>query len=248
MSTSAPPAPSAPDDASAPRAADVPDAPGTGTLAWVGPFVVFMVWLALDGQLPLEQPIKEIVRDLVILGSIVLFSRRVLAEHVRRAPYWMASIALGVAVCALWVAPDLLVPGWRESPIFQNGITGKLKTSIAPEELTPLMLVLRTARAALLVPVLEELFWRGWLPRWLQDTRFQRIPLGTYTTFAFWATAALFAAEHGPYWEVGLLCGIIYNWWMQRTRSLGDLILVHATTNLVLSLFVIATQRWTFWM
>ena len=58
----------------------------------------------------------------------------------------------------------------------------------------------------------------------------------------------LFAAEHGPYWEVGLLCGVIYGWWMWRTRSLGDLILVHATTNLALSLFVIGTQRWTYWM
>lgn len=248
MSTATPPVPAAPDEASAPRAADLPDAPGTGTLAWVGPFAVFMVWLALDGQLPLEQPLKEVVRDLVILTSILVFSRRVLALHARRAPHWPASIGLGLAVCALWVAPDLLVPGWRESPVFQNGITGRLTTSIAPEELTPLMLVLRTARAALLVPVLEELFWRGWLPRWLQDTRFQRVPLGTYTTFAFWATAALFAAEHGPYWEVGLLCGIIYNWWMRRTRSLGDLILVHAVTNLALSLFVIATGRWTFWM
>ena len=55
------------------------------------------------------------------------------------------------------------------------------------------------------------------------------------------------AAEHGPYWEVGLACGMIYNWWMWRTRSLGDLILVHGTTNLALSLFVIATGRWTFW-
>lgn len=237
----APPPPS-----TAPAPAD--PAPGQGTLAWVGPFAVFMLWLALDGQLPLEQPIKEVVRDLVILGSILVFSRRVLAEHARRAPHWLASIGLGLAVCALWVAPDLLVPGWRDSALFQNDITGRLKTSIAPAELTPLMLVLRTMRAALLVPVLEELFWRGWLPRWLQDSRFHRVPLGAYTTFAFVGTAVLFAAEHGPYWEVGLLCGVIYNWWMWRTRSLGDLILVHATTNLALSLFVIGTQRWTYWM
>ena len=222
-------------------------APGQGTLAWVGPFAVFMLWLALDAQLPLAQPLKEIVRDLVILGSILVFSRRVLAAHAR-VRHWLPSIALGVAVCALWVAPDLLVPGWRDSVLFQNDITGRLKTSIAPAELTPLMLVLRTMRAALLVPVLEELFWRGWLPRWLQDSRFHRVPLGAYTTFAFVGTAVLFAAEHGPYWEVGLLCGVIYNWWMWRTRSLGDLILVHATTNLALSLFVIGTQRWTYWM
>ena len=233
--------------ADAPRASTETEAPshGGGPLAWVGPFAAFVLWLLADEYLPIANPTKEVLRDLYLVAAIVFFSRRVLP---RRAPHWLASIGLGLAVCALWVAPDLLVPGWRESSIFQNGITGRLKTSIAPEELTPLMLVLRTARAALLVPVLEELFWRGWLPRWLQDTRFQRVPLGTFTTFAFWATAALFAAEHGPYWEVGLLCGIIYNWWMRRTRSLGDLILVHATTNLALSLFVIGTGRWNFWM
>jgi uncharacterized protein len=108
--------------------------------------------------------------------------------------------------------------------------------------------VLRTARAALLVPILEELFWRGWLPRWIQDPRVDRVPLGQYTPLAFWATALLFAAEHGPFWDVGLLTGIIYNWWMRRTKSLGDLVLVHAVTNLALSLYVIATRSWAFWM
>jgi CAAX prenyl protease-like protein len=219
--------------------------PRSSTIAWVGPFAVFMLWLAVDKYLPLANPAKELVRDVVLVAAIVGCSRRILPT---RAPYWMASIALGVAVCALWVAPDALFPGWRGHWLFQNGITGHVTTSISPVELTPIMLVLRTMRAALIVPVLEELFWRGWLPRWIQDTRFERIPLGTYTPLAFWATAAVFAAEHGPFWEVGLLCGVIYNWWMRRTRSLGDLILVHAVTNLTLSLYVIATQRWTFWM
>ena len=231
-------------DAPGPEAAS-PPAPGTGTLAWVGPFAVFMAWLAADQYIPLPNPGREILRDLVLLAAIVGFSRKVLPT---RAPHWIGSILLGLAVCALWVAPDTLVPGWRSHWLFQNGITGELKTSIPPGELTPIMLVLRSMRAALLVPIIEELFWRGWLPRWLQDTRFERIPLGRYTPFAFWATAALFAAEHGPYWEVGLLCGIIYNWWMRRTRSLGDLVLTHAVTNAALSAYVILGERWTFWM
>ncbi len=228
-------------------AAETVDAPRSSgsTLAWIGPFVVFALWLAVDTSLPIANPAKEILRDGVLLASIVYYSRRVIP---RSAPHWLSSIALGLAVCALWVAPDAFFPAWRSSWLFQNAITGHLKTSIPPGELTPLMLALRTARAALLVPVLEELFWRGWLPRWLQDTNFSRIPLGQYTPFAFWSTAVLFALEHGSYWEVGLLCGIIYNWWMRRTRSLGDLILVHAVTNLALSLYVIATGRWTFWM
>ena len=224
---------------------DTPQSPSTSTLAWVGPFAVFALWLVVDKSLPIANPAKELLRDGVLLASILYFSRHVLP---RSAPHWLASIALGLAVCAMWVAPDLLFPGWRSHFLFQNAIVGQLKTSIPPSELTPLMLVLRTARAALLVPVLEELFWRGWLPRWLQDTNFSKIPLGQYTPFAFWATAVLFGLEHGSYWEVGLLCGIIYNWWMRRTRSLGDLILVHGVTNLALSLYVMKTEQWMFWM
>jgi len=213
--------------------------------AWFGPFAVFMIWLALDRYIPLANPAKEIVRDVVLVASIVGFSWRILPT---RAPHWLPSILLGVAVCALWIAPDLLVPGWRDHIVFQNSITGHLKTSIPPAELTPFMLALRTVRAVLLVPIIEELFWRGWLARWLQNQDFERVPLGRFTPMAFWATALLFAAEHGPFWEVGLACGIIYNWWIWRTRSLGDLILVHGVTNLALSLYVIATQKWVYWM
>jgi CAAX prenyl protease-like protein len=223
----------------------VPETPRTGTLAWVGPFVVFMAWLAVDSLLPIANPGKELLRDGVLVAAILGFSRRVLPT---RAPDRLGSVLVGLAVFGLWILPDVLIPGWRTHWLFQNAVTGRITTSIPPRDLTPLMLVLRTTRAALLVPVLEELFWRGWLPRWLQDTDFQRVPLGRYTTFAFWATAALFAAEHGPFWEVGLVAGIIYNWWMRRTRSLGDLMLAHGVTNLVLSLYVIGTADWRFWM
>jgi CAAX prenyl protease-like protein len=219
--------------------------PATKTLEWVGPFAIFMLWLFVDKWLPIANPTKEILRDLVLIAAIFGFSRRILP---RSAPHWMGSIVLGVVVCAIWIAPDTIIPGWRSNALFQNSITGKIRFSIVPAELTPLMLVLRTARAALLVPIVEELFWRGWLPRWIQDSKVDDIPLGQYTQLAFWATAALFAAEHGPFWEVGLITGVIYNWWMRRTRSLGDLMLAHGVTNLTLSLYVMATGKWSFWM
>ena len=224
---------------------DIPGGPAESTLAWVGPFAVFMVWLALDKYLPIANPAKELLRDGVLIAAIFGFARRLLPTT---APYWLSSIGLGLAVFVVWIAPDALIPGWRSQWLFQNSVTGHITTSIPPAELTPLMLALRLGRAALLVPIIEELFWRGWLPRWLQNSQFARIPLGQYTSFAFWTTAVLFAAEHGPFWEVGLVCGIIYNWWMRRTRSLGDLMLVHGVTNLALSVYVIATGRWTFWM
>jgi CAAX prenyl protease-like protein len=94
----------------------------------------------------------------------------------------------------------------------------------------------------------EELFWRGWLMRWLIAADFRSVPLGAYTAQAFWVVAVLFASEHGAYWDVGLLAGIAYNWWMLRTRSLGDLILAHAVTNACLSAYVIVARKWEYWL
>ena len=54
--------------------------------------------------------------------------------------------------------------------------------------------------------------------------------------------AALFASEHGSYWEVGLAAGILYNWWVVRTRNMADCILAHAVTNAILSAYVLLTD------
>lgn len=217
------------------------------SIPWIAPFAVFMLLLLVSDMLSLPQPWSSIVWVVVPVATLLACSRDIIASLRVRHP--VTSVLLGLAVCALWVAPDVLVPGWRGHWLFQNGITGELKTSIPPSELSdPLIVTLRVLRASLIVPVLEELFWRGWLPRWIVNNDWQKVPLGTYTTLAFVGTAVLFASEHGPYWEVGLLCGLIYNWWMWRTKSLGDLVLVHAVTNAALSAFVIATKRYEFWM
>ncbi len=214
---------------------------------WIAPFAVFMLLLVIMPRLPLAQPWESVVRVSVIVGTLWFASRHVLATL--RVEHALQSIVLGVAVFALWIAPDVLISGWRDQLIFQNSLTGTMKNTIAPEEFAnPLVVALRFARAALLVPILEELFWRGWLPRWIVNPDWQTVQLGTYNTLAFVGTAVLFAAEHGPFWEVGLLCGLIFNWWMWRTRSLGDLILTHAVTNACLSAYVLVSGRYEYWM
>ncbi len=217
------------------------------SLAWVAPFAVFMLWLALAPSLALPQPWESLLRVSVLIATLWITSRDIL--RTLRVRHLLASTLLGVAVAALWVAPDQLVPGWRAHWLFQNRITGQITTSINPADLAnPLVMGLRVLRAMILVPILEELFWRGFLPRWLINPDWEQVPAGRYTTFAFLATALLFAAEHGPFWEVGLLCGVIYNWWYWRTQSLGDIILVHAVTNAALSGFVVLTGQYAYWM
>ena len=216
-------------------------------LPWVAPFAVFMLLLATAPYVPLAQPWESIVRVSVICAVIVLFSGSIV--RTLRVQHWVGSVALGLAVCALWIAPDHLVPGWRSHWMFQNSITGTLTNSITAADLAnPLVVTLRIMRATILVPILEELFWRGWLPRWIVNPDWKTVPLARYTTFAFIASAVLFAAEHGPYWEVGLACGLMYNWWFWRTKSLGDVVLVHAVTNGALAAFVFATGKYEYWM
>jgi len=99
------------------------------------------------------------------------------------------------------------------------------------------------------VPILEELFWRGWLMRWIIDPQdFEKVPLGTFAPAAFWLTAILFASEHGSFWDVGLAAGIVYNWWMIRTRNLWDCIIAHAVTNALLAAYVIGAGQWQYWL
>jgi CAAX prenyl protease-like protein len=216
------------------------------SIPYVGPFVLFLVLLMTAEYLrPLgawEYPLRVII----LSAALILLSRHVIDLRVRS---FVPSVAVGVAVFGIWIAPDLLFPGYRDSILFSNPITGTLKSSV-DEVLRsdPMVLVFRTVRAVLLVPIIEELFWRGWLMRWLINPDFRQVPLGAYTAQAMIVSAALFASEHGPYWDVGLIAGLIYNWWMIRTKSLGDCILAHAVTNGVLSAYVIATGAWQYWM
>ncbi len=205
-----------------------------------------MVLLASLPSLGLAPRTDATVRVAILTLTILAVSRPVLDFRIR---YPFGTFAVGASVFALWVAPDLLMPGWRDHAVFQNAITGRLTVSLPPEARgDALVLALRIVRAALLVPILEELFWRGWLPRMLDSNDFRTVPLGQFSTTSFVVTALLFAAEHGPFWEVGLVAGIIYNLWMQRTRSLGDLMAAHGLTNLLLGIFVLLTRRWEFWL
>lgn len=165
-----------------------------------------------------------------------------------RIHHGLGTIAMGVGVFVLWITPDLLFPGYREHWLWSNSIMGHVAAGLPESERSnTAVLLLRGLRASLIVPIVEELFWRAWLMRWLIQKDFWKIPLGTFVPQAFWIVALLFAAEHGPYWDVGLATGILYNWWMVRTKSLGDLILTHAITNACLSIYVVAAGKWEYW-
>ncbi len=215
------------------------------TIAYTAPFLAFVGIMAVEKWIPLPPQWLYLVRFCVVAAVIGAVSWRYL-DFRPSAP--LLSIGVGAAVFAIWVGPDLIF-GYRHHWLFENSVTGMAASSMAPALRSNVaFLLLRSISSALLVPVLEELFWRGWMMRWLIDTEFLRVPLGRYVPSAFWIVAVLFASEHGPYWEVGLAAGVVYNWWIVRTRCLADCILAHSVTNAILAGYVIATGQWQYWL
>jgi CAAX prenyl protease-like protein len=219
--------------------------PPNATLAYIAPFLAFVGIMALERAVALPPQWFYPVRFFVVLSIIGWVSRPFVSF---RATYPLASIGIGMAVFAVWIGPDVLF-GYRHHWLFDNSITGSAVSSLSPALKRSLPFVgMRAFVSTVLVPILEELFWRGWLMRWLVAHDFQKVPLGKYVPSAFWIVAVLFASEHGPYWEVGLAAGIIYNWWIIRTRNLADCIVAHAVTNGLLSVYVLATDQWQYWL
>ncbi len=215
------------------------------TAGYVAPFIAFLALLAIDHALNPPTRFFYPLRFVIVSGLLLTLSRPYLAL---RPALPLASILAGAAVFAIWVAPDLLF-GYRHFWLFENSLTGKTAISISGEAQRSLpFLILRVTTSVVLVPLLEELFWRGWMMRWLIDPAFTRVRFGAYKPLAFWLVAVFFASEHGPYWEVGLAAGVVYNWWAVRTKSLADCILAHAVTNGILSAYVLLTGQWQYWL
>jgi CAAX prenyl protease-like protein len=192
-------------------------------------------------------PIPEWLRFFVSMGAIAAVSLPVLKGRVEKP---ILSILIGIVVFVIWVAPDYLFPAWHHFILFDNGLMGHpAGNTPRASKSDPVFLLFRIAISVIAVPILEELFWRGWMIRWvINPHHFESLPLGAYTPAAFWSVALLFASEHGSFWDVGLIAGVIYNWWIIRTRSLWDCILAHAVTNGILAAYVIGAGQWQYWL
>jgi len=89
----------------------------TATFRYVAPFALFLVLLALAPHLPLS-PLAEAELRFAILGVACAVCWPVEISVVPKAP--LASILTGLGVFVLWIAPEVLVPGYRNLPLFSK--------------------------------------------------------------------------------------------------------------------------------
>jgi CAAX prenyl protease-like protein len=119
-------------------------------------------------------------------------------------------------------------------------------TSIKPEAWQYVFIGVRVFGAVVVVAFMEEIFWRGFLIRWIDGKDFKRVPIGVCSWKSFGITVVLFGFEHEQ-WLAGMVCGALYNWLYRRRKDLFSCVLAHATSNAALAAWVLWRGDWKFW-
>ena len=101
--------------------------------------------------------------------------------------------------------------------------------------------------SALVVPLCEELAFRGYLLRRLQSGDFTSVSPRAWTWLSLIASSLVFGALHGR-WFAGSLAGLAYAVLLVRTGRLGEAVAAHAVTNAIIALWVLSTGDWSHWL
>lgn len=224
-------------------------------LARALPFAIYILFLALDD--PLSQLLDWLqvdVRWLYILrisavSALLLYFWRDYTELKRKpasADFLYAGIA-GLLVLIIWIFP---YPDWLGGGDTQGfnplSSSTELSSELGPKLSALFWISVRILGAALLVPVMEELFWRSFVMRWFDKADFLKVTPEKISNYAYVGSACLFALEH-HLWLAGLFAGLVYGELYKTYRNLWIPIFAHVVTNGLLGIWIVVTGNWQYW-
>ncbi|QOY95786.1 CAAX prenyl protease-related protein [Massilia sp. UMI-21] len=237
----------APPSAPSPPAARSVDAPLFSRAAWarILPFGAYIFFIILGDMLERTGMSRAELRWLYpaqigVVALLLAVSWR--RYHELRMPLpgtlqLLVSVAVGVLVLVLWINLDAPWMTVGSSPGYDPRTNG---------ELDWLLVAIRIAGAALVVPVMEELFWRSFVMRWVDAADFEALAPARVGIRGFLVSVVLFGFEHNL-WLAGIVAGVAYSLLYMRHRNLWSAVIAHAVTNGLLGAWVVATGSWAFW-
>jgi uncharacterized protein len=214
---------------------------GSPDYARVAPFVIFVVLTACQGQFG-EDSRYWLYLIKTLVGAWLIWEMRPFVAEMRWAISWEA-IVVGAAVFGIWIGLDGLYPRLSEAEAVWN----PPKRFGEGSGLAWLFILVRIGGSSIVVPPLEEVFYRSYVYRVLVKNDFRAMPLGQFHGLSFVVTSAIFGFMHPDRWLAGILCGLAYQWLVIRKNRLGDAMTAHAITNFLLGLWVIWKGAWSFW-
>ena len=190
----------------------------------IAPYAAWMVLMAVLPATATAYAVRTAATAALFAAAAASLKLKVESLKCWKRSDLVLGLAVGLVVFAIWILPEQFDWMWyRKWCIVGEGGTQ------AVAEANAAMIVVRLIGSAFVISVAEELFFRKWL-----------------ISFAgFWWMVGLFAIEHDR-WLVAAICGMAYGALYLR-RGLAAAIVAHATTNLVLGLWVIRTGQWQFW-
>ncbi|MBG6220186.1 MULTISPECIES: CAAX prenyl protease-related protein [unclassified Janthinobacterium] len=211
----------------------------------VAPFLAYLSFIFIADMLARLGVASQELRWLyavkigVVLGMLWYWRRSYteLAWRPLGARALAVALATGVVVFLLWIN---LSASWMtigSAAGFDPRSDGQIAWSLV---------VLRIAGAALVVPVMEELFWRSFLLRWIDAADFLKFQPCLASAKAFIVSVVLFGFEHNL-WLAGIVAGAAYSLLYMRSQNLWSPILAHGVTNGVLGLWIVYGGHWTYW-
>jgi exosortase E/protease (VPEID-CTERM system) len=206
------------------------------TAAYLVPLLVLVATAMLTGALCDGFDRLYPARVLAALAALAYFRR---AYTGLRWSWSWAAVVQGALVSALWVGSGSLGPG--------SGGGGALSSwADLPRAWAAVWLIGRVVGSVAVVPLVEELAFRGYLVRRLIAAKFETVPPGRLTWPSLLISSLLFGALHGR-WLAGMAAGAVYALAQRRRGELGDAVLAHGTTNGLLTAYALATGDWSSW-
>jgi CAAX prenyl protease-like protein len=208
--------------------------------ARVAPFVIFLALTFCQGQFGEESRYWFYLAK-TLVGAWLIWEMRPFVAEMKWAFSWEA-VVIGIAVCVMWVGIDGVYPKFGKP----GGLWNPHKQFGEGSALAWFFIVARTLGSSIVVPPLEEVFYRSFLYRYFVRINFQEMPLSRFHPTSFIVTSTIFGFEHYQ-WLAGILCGFAYQWLVIRKNRLGDAMTAHAITNFLLGVWVVWKGDWQFW-
>ena len=205
-------------------------------IPYIVPMAVFAVFTYGAEVVPVSPGILYLIKT--VLTATALYYFRNEFRHEIQLKFSLTATLAGIVVFVIWVASDGLYPYIRTpgfNPYDNNSATAAFFT-----------MTIRLLGATLVVPIMEEVFWRSFALRYLIRFDFRSVTLGAFSWFSFITVSIAFGLAH-HHWLPGIATGMIFAWTLYRSKNLFEPILAHGVANFLLGIYVIQTQSWSFW-
>jgi len=217
--------------------------------------VPFLTWMVLMVALGDPAAWKYAART-VAVGALLLWARPWECYGWMRPRNLPLAVVTGIAVLGVWVLPEhAWTDGWTafrdiylRYAVLPLGDLPELtqRSPYAPQTCGPALTAVRWFGSAVVIALVEEFFWRGFLYRWLIQSEFTEVSVKERDWRAFLIMVALFGVEHNR-WFVGMLAGAAYGGLLLRTGDIWAVVVAHGVTNGLLGLYVLRSGHYAFW-